>query len=106
MVNIVVVFEQKILGNCMKLTKLFGVCIALFACTSMLFSAPVITSISPNKGSVAGGTPVTITGSGFTGATAVDFGTNSAFPFTVVNDNTITTSSPLTQTGLAHQNFS
>src|SRR5262249_10995816 len=36
--------------------------------------APVVTSISPNSGPSPGGTMVTITGSGFTGATGVSFG--------------------------------
>ena len=38
-------------------------------------AAPTVTGLSPTTGSTAGGTPVTITGTGFTGATAVDFGT-------------------------------
>ena len=37
-------------------------------------SIPVVGSVSPSRGPVAGETPVTITGSGFTGATAVYFG--------------------------------
>ena len=37
---------------------------------------------------------MTITGSGFTGATAVDFGTNPATSLTVVSDTTITVDSP------------
>jgi IPT/TIG domain len=37
-------------------------------------AAPTVTSISPTSGPTAGGTVVTITGNGFTGATAVDFG--------------------------------
>ena len=37
-------------------------------------SPPAVTSVSPNSGPAAGGTSVTITGSGFTGATAVAFG--------------------------------
>ncbi len=36
--------------------------------------APTVTAISPNTGSTAGGTSVTITGTNFTGATAVKFG--------------------------------
>jgi len=36
--------------------------------------APVITSVSPDIGPLTGGTPVTITGTGLTGATSVSFG--------------------------------
>ncbi|MFF2325105.1 MULTISPECIES: IPT/TIG domain-containing protein [unclassified Streptomyces] len=39
---------------------------------------PVITSLVPNQGSVAGGNTVTLTGTGFTGATSVRFGTVAA----------------------------
>lgn len=44
---------------------------------------PVVTGISPNSGPTAGGTTVTITGTGFSGATAVDFGSIAAPSFTV-----------------------
>jgi hypothetical protein len=37
-------------------------------------SVPVVTAISPTSGPLAGGTSVTITGTGFTGATKVQFG--------------------------------
>ena len=37
---------------------------------------------------------MTITGTGFTGATAVDFGTTAATNLTVVSDTTITADSP------------
>ena len=43
---------------------------------------------------MAGGTLVTITGSGFTGATAVDFGTIAGDGLDVVSDTTITADSP------------
>jgi hypothetical protein len=56
--------------------------------------APVVTAISPTTGSMAGGTLVTITGTSFTGATAVDFGTVPATNVTVVNDTMITANSP------------
>ena len=55
--------------------------------------APVISSISPTQGPTAGGTAVTITGTGFTGATSVLFGSVST-PFIVVNATKITTTSP------------
>ena len=38
--------------------------------------APVVNSVAPTLGPTAGGTPVTITGTDFSGATAVDFGSN------------------------------
>ena len=55
---------------------------------------PVVTSVSPSSGSASGGTQVTITGSGFTGATAVDFAENAATNVTVVSDTQITATSP------------
>jgi Hypothetical glycosyl hydrolase family 15/IPT/TIG domain len=54
--------------------------------------APVVSGIAPNSG--PGGTTVTITGTGFTGAIVVDFGPNSATSFTVVSDTEITVTSP------------
>ena len=39
--------------------------------------APTVTGLNPTSGPTAGGTPVTITGTNFTGATAVKFGTTS-----------------------------
>jgi hypothetical protein len=60
--------------------------------------APAISSISPSSGPPAGGTSVTITGSGFTGATKVSFGGVAATSFSVVSDTQITAVSPA-QTG-------
>ncbi len=60
---------------------------------------PAITSISPTSGPVAGGTTVTINGSGFTGATVVVFGTVGATSFTVVSDTKITAVSPAEAAG-------
>jgi autotransporter-associated beta strand protein len=57
-------------------------------------AAPAVAGISPNSGPDAGGTLVTITGTGFTGATAVDFGTTAATNVTVVNNTMITADSP------------
>ncbi|MFF0224530.1 IPT/TIG domain-containing protein [Streptomyces sp. NPDC004629] len=55
--------------------------------------APTITGLSPAQGPAAGGTPVTLTGSGFTGATAVRFGTNPA-QFSTLSDTTISCTTP------------
>ena len=57
-------------------------------------AAPTVAVISPTAGPLGGGTLVTITGTGFTGATAVDFGTNAATNLTVVSDTSITADSP------------
>jgi prepilin-type processing-associated H-X9-DG protein len=52
------------------------------------------TTISPNSGPLSGGTSVTISGFGFTGATAVSFGSTAATSFTIVSDTTITAVAP------------
>ncbi len=63
--------------------------------TGLLSSvAPTITGVSPSYGPITGGTKVTISGSGFTGATAVTFGVVPALGFTVVSDSEITVDSP------------
>lgn len=51
-------------------------------------------AITPVTGDVAGGTTVTITGAGFTGATAVNFGANAGANLTVVSDTRLTVESP------------
>jgi hypothetical protein len=55
--------------------------------------SPTVTSISPATGSVGGGTILTITGTNFFGATAVDFGSN---PGTIISNSStqITVTSP------------
>lgn len=56
-------------------------------------TVPTVTGISPNTGSIAGGTSVTITGTNLTGATGVYFGTVAA-SFTVNSATQITATSP------------
>jgi hypothetical protein len=55
---------------------------------------PAVTGVSPVSGPAGGGTAVTITGSGFTGATGVSFGSAAAESFTVNGDTSITAVSP------------
>jgi hypothetical protein len=56
--------------------------------------APILTSINPSSGLVAGGESVTIYGKRFDGATDVKFGPTTATSFSVVNSTTITTIVP------------
>ena len=56
--------------------------------------APVVTDVSPESGPATGGTLVTITGTSFSGATAVEFGTVSVVPDSV-SDTTVTATSPV-----------
>ncbi len=56
--------------------------------------APAVTGLTPTTGPEAGGTLVTIAGTGFTGATAVDFGPTAATGVTVDSATQITATSP------------
>ena len=56
--------------------------------------APTVTGVSPNTGSSAGGTSVTITGTNFSGVSAVQFGTVAATGYTVNSATQITATSP------------
>ncbi|WTB83885.1 IPT/TIG domain-containing protein [Streptomyces cellulosae] len=55
---------------------------------------PVVSAVGPDQGSTSGGTVVTVTGVGFTGAFLVRFGTKPAASFTVNSDTQITAVSP------------
>ncbi|WP_432589093.1 IPT/TIG domain-containing protein [Streptomyces sp. HD1123-B1] len=56
--------------------------------------APVVTSVSPNQGATTGGTSVTITGTGFPGATVVRFGSQLATNVVVASNTQITAKTP------------
>ena len=62
-------------------------------------SAPEVTSLSPTSGPTSGGTTVTISGSGFTGATGVVFGSTPATSFQVTSDTQITAADPAESAG-------
>jgi IPT/TIG domain len=68
--------------------------------TINLAPAPRVTAISPISGPLAGGRTVTITGSWFTGATAVKFNTTAATSFHVVSSTKITAVTPAHAAGL------
>ena len=56
---------------------------------------PIVSGLSPASGPQRGGTSVAIRGAGFTGATAVDFGSTPATAFTVNSATLITATSPV-----------
>ena len=66
----------------------------LFTYIAPVSVLPTVTTVTPSKGPPGGGTSVTITGSNFTGATAVMFGGVKAAIFTVVSATSITARSP------------
>jgi hypothetical protein len=62
-------------------------------------TAPIATSVSPNSGPVAGGTVVSITGTGFTNGATVTFGGTAASAVNVVGSTTITATTPAHASG-------
>ncbi|MDQ1159560.1 hypothetical protein QE385_003957 [Sphingomonas sp. SORGH_AS 950] len=62
-------------------------------------SAPTLTAVSPSSGPTGGGTNVVITGTDFTGATAVAFGGTAASSFVVNSATQITATSPARSAG-------
>ena len=61
--------------------------------------APTLTSVAPSQGPASGGTTVVLTGSHFTGATSVKFGTVAASSFSVTSDTQITATAPAEAAG-------
>jgi hypothetical protein len=57
-------------------------------------AAPTVMSVSPNNGSTAGGTTVTISGANFATGAMVTFGSTAATNVVVVNSTTITATTP------------
>jgi IPT/TIG domain len=63
---------------------------------------PLVQGLSVNHGPVAGGTHVTIDGTNFSGATAVNFGTTAATSFTVTSSIEVKAVSPAHTAGAVH----
>ena len=74
----------------------YGLAVPTLAAISLI---PPYLPISPNIGSSAGGTSVTIIGANFTGTTGVTFGGAAATRVVVVDDNTLTCITPAGTTG-------
>jgi hypothetical protein len=65
----------------------------------VIVPVPTVTSAAPTSGTVYGGTSVSISGTGLTGASAVDFGGVAATSYAVNSDSSITAVSPASSTG-------
>ncbi|MDR3673377.1 MAG: IPT/TIG domain-containing protein [Holophaga sp.] len=63
------------------------------------YALPNVTGITPSSGPAAGGTTVTLTGTGFMGASSVPFGSTAATSFTVVSDTKVTAVTPAGSAG-------
>jgi spore coat protein U-like protein len=72
--------------------------LASVAAPALAANPPSVTSVNPKSGGEFGGTVVVLFGSGFMGATAVDFGATAATKFTVNNGSQITVTSPRSNT--------
>src|SRR6202008_444350 len=60
---------------------------------------PTVSSVSPNSGTTAGGTAVTITGTNFAAGATVTFGSNSATNVAVLSGTQITATTPAGSVG-------
>jgi hypothetical protein len=65
-------------------------------------AAPTVTNVSPSSGPLTSGISATITGTHFTGATAVSFGATAAVTYTVNSATQITASVPAGSAGAVH----
>ncbi len=79
-----------------------GTSLAVDADLYTFLAAPVVTAVSPTSGPRAGGTTVTVTGSGFTGATHVLFGNTPGTGLSVTSDTQLTVRAPSHSLGLTH----
>jgi hypothetical protein len=62
-------------------------------------SSPTVTSLSPNSGTVNGGTRVTLTGTGFAAGATVSFGNVRGTSVTVTNSTTLSVTTPVHAAG-------
>lgn len=69
---------------------------------SIAAPAPTVTSVSPNSGTTAGGTSVTITGANFVATPAVTFGGAAATSEVLVNATTLTATVPAHAAGVVN----
>ncbi len=74
--------------------RIEGECLTNYPGDFTYLSQPAVTSVTPAGGPASGGTVVTISGTGLTGATAVQFGGIEATSFKVESETSITAVTP------------
>lgn len=75
-------------------TNIFNLIDATTPFDTIVAPVPVVSGLSPRQGPVAGGTKVTITGSGFVDVSGVSFGSAAAKSFSVVSPTEIVATTP------------
>ncbi len=83
-------------GSSPSLSQMSG---TVFSAAVPAGPAPTVTKLSAKKGPAAGGTPVTLTGTGFAGAARVNFGTVAVHKITYISATEITAATPAGTTG-------
>src|SRR5437879_9406032 len=73
--------------------------LALASTFAVAQAPPTISQVTPNAGSTNGGTSVTLNGTGFTAGATVTFGSANATNVVVINDTTITATTPANPPG-------
>ena len=85
-----------------RVRNAYGLSDATSADTYAYVAAPTVTALSKNTGTSAGGNVIFLTGTGFTGTTAVKFGTVAAASFTLVSPTRIQVTTPAVPASTVH----
>jgi alpha-tubulin suppressor-like RCC1 family protein len=84
-----------------KLSDVKGIAAGTEAFSLAFGPPPAVTGLTPKLGPASGGTSVSISGTDFTGTTAVEFGSTKASSFTVLSPTSITAVAPVLPAGPA-----
>jgi len=80
--------------QCLAACRTLLVCLGLMLCSSYALAQPTVSSVIPSSGPTSGGTSIIISGSNFSGTTAVNFGATPATGVTVDSPTQITATAP------------
>jgi hypothetical protein len=97
--NLILYFGQPGQLNQAVADQMRGYLESISSCLGPLAAAPTVTGINPNVGSTGGGTPVTISGTGFQNVATVTIGGVNATNVTIVSSTSITATTGAHTTG-------